>query len=93
MEGSLHVVQTRQAIMASSSKKLVLFFLLLQLVSMLRAAPNNHSHKHKHNPKQVPIYLIIYISQEVLGPSGPNGKSFASADLTKPNHLPEETIF
>ena len=74
------VVQTRQATMASSLKKLVLYPLLLQLVSMFRAAPSTL--------EQVPRSLYFTIDLKSRGSLGPY-------PMTNPLHhwLNHGTIF
>ena len=80
------VVQTRQATMASSLKKLVLYPLLLQLVSMFRAAPSTL--------EQVPRSLYFTIDLKSRGSLGPYPMTNPLHQLIEPwYHLPEENQF
>ena len=80
------VIQTRQATMASSLKKLVLYPLLLQLVSMFRAAPSTL--------EQVPRSLYFTIDLKSRGSLGPYSMTNPLHQLIEPwYHLPEENQF
>ena len=80
------VIQTRQATMASSLKKLVLYPLLLQLVSMFRVAPSTL--------EQVPRSLYFTIDLKSRGSLGPYPMTNPLHQLIEPwYHLQEEIQF